>query len=519
MKVTIGSIVKKINSTSSEFNKRFENVEFTLKEATSITEPVLLLKCMNLNTASLVNYCYIEGWGYYWIDDIIYSTYDLREVHCHRDVLATFKDLIKSCEAYIKYTSSIGTFTNFELDDPRLTPEVEYSFSESFPVSTFGGKPFDADGCVVMKVIAMVKTSSGSNGSGIITYILPDYVFTDFIRAFADEFVDNFKDAVKYLLGNSNFKENIVSARWYPLKYDSMPGTATTAINLGGFNATVSKAKVLNTPYYILPSSGTVNLNFNLPSSTYKFLRGKKYTSIQFVHPGGIVDLSSDDFINLGTIFLRLCFEITSGEYAFMIVPYGSSSTPGGNQYMLATGQFGIDVMNTGTTKENPYVSVGIGAASMIAHAVPVALGGGSFDMGENLQKYFTGISGTFEAHNHNGGANSGVQPSSLSTFYANTYNSTNLDQAFKIQITTYVPHIMKQGQNGVNFYADYAKKYGYAFNGVLPLSVLDDGSYVECVGAQIGQSWPPTVIVAKVPTATEIQAINTYLNSGIYLE
>ena len=73
-----------------------------IKEDISIMDPVFLLRDFTSFNIATCNYCYIDDLNrYYYITDIVILDQNLYEIHCHVDVLMSFKDGIRSNSAII----------------------------------------------------------------------------------------------------------------------------------------------------------------------------------------------------------------------------------------------------------------------------------------------------------------------------------------------------------------------------------------------------------------------------------
>lgn len=134
--VKFGVTTKPINSTSRIFyGGSTVTLACRLKEPCSRQNPVFevqgLTKLMNYNFAEWENY-------YYWIDDIIFITNDIQEVHCHLDPLATFYDEIINNDYYVIYGNQ--KHWNDYIDDIRMQPEVHKKPElEGVGFNLFGG--------------------------------------------------------------------------------------------------------------------------------------------------------------------------------------------------------------------------------------------------------------------------------------------------------------------------------------------------------------------------------------------
>ena len=136
MQIYIGHMDKRLNSTKKTHTGEWTTkgpIEVTLKEPTTIDKPLFLLrrKVYDTDGTTLLyelqpsdNWIYVPDWGYYWIDQTIMSTNDLVTFVCHRDVLASGHDYLKSCEAYLSYCSDKEIAIDYQtMDDPRFGPD------------------------------------------------------------------------------------------------------------------------------------------------------------------------------------------------------------------------------------------------------------------------------------------------------------------------------------------------------------------------------------------------------------
>lgn len=72
------------------------------KEDISVTDPVFALKDFSSFNPATANYCYIDSLDrYYYITDIVILTPEIYEIHCHVDVLMSFKSGIRQNNAVI----------------------------------------------------------------------------------------------------------------------------------------------------------------------------------------------------------------------------------------------------------------------------------------------------------------------------------------------------------------------------------------------------------------------------------
>ena len=73
-----------------------------LKEDCSIINPVILIEDIPANNMADLNYLYIAEFNrYYYVNNIVINNNHLFELHCHVDVLKTYRTKIRNCNAVI----------------------------------------------------------------------------------------------------------------------------------------------------------------------------------------------------------------------------------------------------------------------------------------------------------------------------------------------------------------------------------------------------------------------------------
>lgn len=90
------------NVVDKELNQEFE-VQGTLRDGSSVIDPVIIVEANAPGFhANDVNYLYVEEFRrYYYITNIISTNYTLWELHCHVDVLMSYKDQIRAQTAIV----------------------------------------------------------------------------------------------------------------------------------------------------------------------------------------------------------------------------------------------------------------------------------------------------------------------------------------------------------------------------------------------------------------------------------
>lgn len=92
-----------VNVLDKEFSLGGVDITGTLRNGSSLIDPVLIVEANAPGFhANGYNYCYVEEFGrYYFITDIVSVNYTLWEIHCHVDVLMSYKDQIKEQTAIV----------------------------------------------------------------------------------------------------------------------------------------------------------------------------------------------------------------------------------------------------------------------------------------------------------------------------------------------------------------------------------------------------------------------------------
>lgn len=134
------------NVVDKDISEQTPDLVGTLRDGCSIIDPVILVQANSPGfQANHSNYIYIEEFGrYYYITNIVSVNNTLWELHCHVDVLMSYKDQIKAQVAIVTRQESKY---NLYLDDGVFmayqNPIVQTKF---FSVEA----PFDTQSFVLM---------------------------------------------------------------------------------------------------------------------------------------------------------------------------------------------------------------------------------------------------------------------------------------------------------------------------------------------------------------------------------
>lgn len=104
------------NVVNKEFSRAGIDLLGTLRTGSSLLDPVIIVEANAPGfQANGYNYCHIEEFGrYYYITNIISTNQTLWEIHCHVDVLMSYKEQIGAQTAIVARQESQY---NLMLDD------------------------------------------------------------------------------------------------------------------------------------------------------------------------------------------------------------------------------------------------------------------------------------------------------------------------------------------------------------------------------------------------------------------
>lgn len=91
------------NVVDKEFSRSGIDLEGTLRAGSSLIDPVIIVEANAPGFhANGYNYCQVEEFGrYYYITNIVSINYTLWEIHCHVDVLMSYKEQIRAQKAIV----------------------------------------------------------------------------------------------------------------------------------------------------------------------------------------------------------------------------------------------------------------------------------------------------------------------------------------------------------------------------------------------------------------------------------
>lgn len=312
------NFTKRRNSTKQPTSGT--QVSCVLKEETSIENPSFIL-----NTP-IANYTYVEAFGhYYFVDDVININAGMCELVCSMDVLASYKSDITSYTAFVERSaSSYDVFINDNLLSQRqiLLRETQHLTDVSSFFTT-------GSGCFLVECLA--------KDNGVVLYATNNLEPYKFILSPGAYTSQNISEWVQSTISQSfDLDVYIGSVKWFPFTASSL-GTllptnsfpigpvdlafATEQSDPGSWTYNVYKVS----QSYM--SKHTDSINIVLPSTNnFGDFRdcNNQYTQYNLYLPGiGVVNLDSSiigyAINNNQTIMCEIDVDLVSGEITYII--------------------------------------------------------------------------------------------------------------------------------------------------------------------------------------------------------
>lgn len=575
MKITIGKMDKKINSTKHEFTGETTfTVDAKLKEPCDEDNPTFLLKYND--GYEQCNYVFVPKWGYYWVTDRVHPTNELIELSCHKDVLATGIPYLKSNYMYASYCSDSTIATEGHImDDPRLGPDAilktaEFKFTDDTQSESIINKHFvddPADGTVLMTVMG--------KDAGPITYALTVVKYAEVCKDVATgaalDSIDNF---FEQFWGN-DWHSAVLSALYVPIKkasFDSLWSQKMSDLWWGNVRVSLGEeVHVSKSPIAWATKTYTIELPFHdklkTDRSIYAFLKGEKYTEVSFQGPTGAINLSSDAFKYSNKLKVIESFSLLDGTFTMKFFAEGLGSAPIGQyscqlgwdwmkqtSFMSSHNEQAYGVMRAGISMLPSVAAalMGAGAATGAVEGGIVKNAGGKFlreysmKTGENAygaamraemsqvssaigggEAISTGIQGAFAGGAAGSLCKAGGSSAGIEGYFFKEGDSWKSRDSFHITVATNAPAVCilidNSGKADLNEtgLARFRVTYGTPCNKLMKIDdVKAPYCYLQTVGASIGMDWEYQTTTTEWPLdLKELAELNGLLNSGIYLE
>lgn len=458
---------KRKNSTKVPTSAADADRTAYLKEGTSLQAPIFIINSNEFE----YNYAKFEG-IYYFIDDIVSLKNGLIEIHCSRDLLATYKSEIQASSAYVLYYSH----SNTEIADKRLSLKT----TQTTQVETASFGFLGTSHCYVLTVIgqehtdAYVLTQSQIEGlfgqdyrdvfDASINSLTPvsGTGFADTLADFARWLSDFLKSAAGAWSYTGSVAENIKSCKILPTTAGSIGGTPGVSIYIGAIDTLVSGFKITSRTF-----SDTATVNIPWQASDWRRL--EPYHEIFLYIPAlGLISLSPSDLIGKTQLVVKCSMDVLSGDAIFEVkadahvVYYGCTN--------LAT-DYAIGSSQTNPSQIGNALVGAIGAATGNPLAATAGLIGFANDIKPN----------PICIGSNAGGAILGINADKIAcyTIFHDTTVSPSSVSAVK----------------------------GTPYNGVMSLSGIS--GYVQTAGASV-----------NMPAfGNDKDIVNNYLDGGIYIE
>lgn len=391
---TFYSFSKRQNSTKVPAGIAGTLFNVVLKNPTSMNAPVFTL---NADTFDF-NYCQFNG-AYYFVTDVVSVRNDIWEIHCTKDVLATYRTQILASPAYVLY-DSVG---NSEIVDNRLAIKTSRTLAENsvaFP-------SVNSAGTYVLTCVGQSSCASWWNVdpqaiqlstiySNAYTAVREPFTPSSWVTAAAEAVAYGFAymgevitKGISYILSNGSAIESIRNCIWIPLR----PIVTVTGgqIYLGNYDTGISGYKIAE------PVVQLDQVSVNIPWQFTDWRRNSPYTQVYLYIPFiGVIALPSAQLTGAESLTIRSALNVISGDLSVnvlngqqvlgsyganvgMNVPIGSSNAIQ-RQTVNSIVQTGIGIAGVATglgiTAGAAALSGIAGAAAAQIAGVPTSVGG-----------------------------------------------------------------------------------------------------------------------------------------------
>ena len=364
MKVKFYTFSKRNKSTKIPAGTdSYNELEVTLKDATSIQTPIFLLQTVN---PASYNYIYVPTWDrYYFITDVKYVE-GMWEVGGTVDFLGSFKSEIGTTSASILY----ATGASDNIVDPRIPvkadiiQDISTSAFEDFTIFSQGGP------------IVIGITGKGSFGPYLMLSPTQIREMVDGV----DGVINNWTDIIdwgKQQAYGSSAAECLKSAISLPFTINASDVSSGNAENLvlGNYpckdgNGNDIKGYHITKP--VIVKHGTISI----PWASNDWKRISAYTNIELYVPLiGMLNIPATEVMNDSSLTIDLAINVTSGDLSVLVkgTQTGIIVASGSGNCAIPTA-YGSTGINTG--KQTQAFATGIG--SIITLAATTATSGGA---------------------------------------------------------------------------------------------------------------------------------------------
>ena len=442
-------------------------ITVTLKDQCSILSPVFILNTLDFT----INY--VEAFGHYYFADVTNLDGNRSEISCTLDYLATFKSQISAYTGFVEYAASSSNVT---ITDPRNTPTGLITAKATTFTMTSTNAFNTGSGCYVLGLISV--TARGDTG------LLDYYCLTPGqMMSFCAE-INNSSIWSQIQNQFSGTMDCIVSCIWLPF---ANVGTGTYVIHVGntslpGVGGDISKV----TDRINVLQTGLTTIDFPTGAggagSAMNYTDKAPYTTGELYLPFiGFVELDMDILAFSKNLQIDGWVDVVTGDIVYRL-SYGGLHTAS------YSGNLATKVPVTGASYDGIGVASGVMTAlGGVAAASVAALSGGSA-----LPALAAAGAGAVHA---------------ATSSKIHTMINGNTSSAVGAQMGTTPYAIIWRNHPAYDTLTDPKTELGMPYYQTVTLSGLS--GYIKCRDASV-----------EIPgDGSEQDAVNSYLNSGFYLE
>ena len=509
---------KKINSTKIPNSNEGTSFSCLVKTNSSIINPVLDIKALNTDNIVNYNYAYIPSFNrYYFINDIVYDM-GIWTLYLSSDVLASFRTDILYSNQYVLRSSSL--IDGDIIDTAYISKVADYNSKTS--VSYYQGATIsgilnpDAVRYRILNSSTTGYTSNyfnvnlsqgefvvgivGSNATGTNYYVFSYNGFRDLIRkvcALQPSDMTDVSTGVANALYNP--MQYITSCKWYPQVNSINVSDATRTLVIGSQSINLSydcfPLVITKIPSYYIE----IDIPKHPDSTNYPYTNLSPYTELNlFIQPFGNIPIDTTKVYGETKLYITWDVDYSTGLAHLKVHPY-TASTQSDSIIVDTISSYGVDIPISALIvdwKTGALLSGLTWVGNTIGDKVDSFVGWASDKLSD------LGIDGLKMTDNTNLiDKAKDVIGSALGQ--VNTKGSLGSFLAYNSGVPYLYAYFYKQVEHDNNRYGSPCYKNAQLIN----LS-----GYCLCSNANVNFN-------SNYPVATEKTAVNTLLNTGVYLE
>lgn len=514
MNVYLYNNEKRLNSTKAAPSV-LDTLTCTLKDNCSFIQPVLRISASTLPT---FNYFKFEN-RYYWLTNLISLANNLWEIHGTVDVLTTFSGHILNTQAFVLYDSTPNT----QIPDDRLAIETDctaYTATAAMPWNFDSGAGTyiiaTTGNTDEIDLISLTDVPDNRVGTGVYTipqnqlkklgFDMSDWVtaftsiynvyniqksiinstyftpgpdivenISNYLAGFAKSVGNGFDYVTKFfrlfagnILGSSSALSNIKASYWLPFELpsgaiDDPAANDKTHLALGNYTDIILGLKEV-----VKPVITSVTQSVSIPWQ-FTDWRNVSCTEVMLYIPLiGCINIPSEVVKGNNTIEIKIALNIYSGAMAVEVMCGGATiGTYGTNTSMpILIGDSNANIA---------------GVVNTIGSAVTKNYMGAAVNGLQSFNEMVSSVGGI------GGGAGTGLSDSIICI--CRVHDTSQSPSALLPVIGTPTRELK---------------------------ALTTSLGYCQCLNAQVNNT---AISGEPYPTQTEIEMINNYLNSGVYLE